>query len=129
MTNTQTLFTYRLKQAEDTLSDAKKMLQQRLSPTSIINRAYYSMFYMVLALFLKTDISSKTSKHAGVIGIFDKEFVHTGRIEKHYSKILHKMFDTRQESDYKELVELSLDEAAESVKLAEEFAEGIKKIM
>jgi uncharacterized protein (UPF0332 family) len=84
MTDTQTLFSHGLKQAEETLSDAGKMLQEHLSPGSIINRAYYSMFYAVLAILIKTGISLKTSKHAGVISIFDKEFVHTGRIGKHY---------------------------------------------
>jgi uncharacterized protein (UPF0332 family) len=128
MTDTQTLFNYRLKQAEETLSDTRKMLRERLSPRSIVNRAYYSMFYALLALFLKTGINPKTSKHSGVIAIFDKEFVHTGKVEKYYSKILHKMFDARQESDYKELVELSYDTAGESVKLAEEFLERIKRI-
>ncbi|MFH1824808.1 MAG: HEPN domain-containing protein [Candidatus Firestonebacteria bacterium] len=127
MTDSEILFTYRLNQAEETLSDAKKMLQNNLSPRSIINRAYYSMFYMVLALFLKTDISIKTSKHMGVISIFDKEFVHTGKIDKHYSKILHRMFKVRQEEDYKELMELSFEDATEFVKLAEEFIIGIKK--
>jgi len=60
MTDKQALLTYRLKQAEETLSDAKKMLVDKLSPRSIINRAYYSMFYAVLALFIKTDINLKT---------------------------------------------------------------------
>ncbi len=128
MTDKQALFTYRLKQAEETLSDAKRMLEDKLSPRSIINRAYYSMFYAVLALFLKADINLKTSKHAGIISIFDKEFVHKGKIDKHYSKILHKMFDARQESDYKEFVELSSEDTAEFVKLAGDFLEGIKKI-
>ena len=82
MTDKQVLFTYRLTQADETLSDAKRMLQNKLSPRSIINRAYYSMFYALLALFLKADINLKTSKHAGVISIFDKEFVHTGKIDK-----------------------------------------------
>jgi uncharacterized protein (UPF0332 family) len=128
MTDKQVLFTYRLTQADETLSDAKRMLQEKLSPRSIINRAYYSMFYALLALFLKADINLKTSKHAGVISIFDKEFVHTGKIDEHYSKILHKVFSARQEGDYKELVELSYEDAAEFVKLAEEFIEAIKKI-
>ncbi|MFH1896907.1 MAG: HEPN domain-containing protein [Candidatus Desantisbacteria bacterium] len=127
MTDKEVLFTYRLNQAKETLSDAKKMLENNLSPRSIINRAYYSMFYTVLALFLKADINLKTSKHIGVISIFDKEFVHTGKIDKHYSKILHRMFEVRQESDYKELVELSFEDAAEFVKLAEEFLVSIKK--
>ena len=129
MTEKQTLFQYRLKQAEETLSDVEKMLQENLSPRSIINRSYYSMFYAILALFLKTDINLKTSKHSGVISIFDKEFVHAGKIDKYYSKILHKAFDARQESDYKEFVELSTKDAAEAVKLAKEFIECIKEII
>ena len=129
MTDKQTLFTYRLKQAEETLFDAERMLQDNLSPRSITNRAYYSMFYAVLALFLKTDVALKTSKHTGVISIFDKEFVHTGKIDKHYSKILHKMFDLRQEGDYKELVALSAEDTVESVRLAKEFLRAIKDFM
>ena len=63
MTDKETLLSYRLKQAEETLLDAEKMLQNNLSPRSITNRAYYSMFYAVLALFLKEDVNIKTSKH------------------------------------------------------------------
>lgn len=129
MTEKQTLLFYRLKQAQETLSDAEKMLQNNLSPRSIINRAYYSGFYTLLALFLKTNIDLKTSKHAGIISVFDKEFIHTGKIDKYYSKILHKMFEARQEGDYRELVELSSVDAAEYVKLAKEFLENIKKFM
>jgi uncharacterized protein (UPF0332 family) len=128
MTDKETLILYRIKQAEETLSDAKKMLEDKLSPRSIINRAYYSMFYGVLALFLKGDIKIETSKHSGIISVFDSEFVHTGKIGKHYSKLLHKIFEARQEGDYKELVEFSNEDADKFVKLAEEFLEGIKKI-
>lgn len=126
MTDKQTLFAYRLKQAEETLSDADRMLQNNLGPRSIINRAYYSMFYALLALFLKSDLNIKTSKHTGIISIFDKEFVHTGKIDKHYSKILHKTFDARQEGDYKELIELSDEDATEHVTIAKDFLNGIK---
>ncbi|OIO72359.1 MAG: hypothetical protein AUJ85_10455 [Elusimicrobia bacterium CG1_02_37_114] len=129
MTDKQTLFTYRLKQAEETLYDCEKMLQNNLSPRSITNRAYYSMFYTVLALFLNTDTNLRTSKHAGVISIFDREFIHTGKIDKYYSKILHKMFDIRQEGDYKEYVKLTAEDSDRSVKLAREFLEGIKKFI
>jgi len=128
MTDKQTLFNYRITQAEETISDAKKMLDNRLSPRSIINRTYYSMFYAVLALFIKTDTNVRTSKHSGIISIFDKEFVHTGKLDKHYSKNLHKAFIIRQEGDYKELVELTLENATEFVELAEEFLDGIKNL-
>ena len=85
MTDKEALFAYRLKQAEETLLDAERMLQGSFSSRSITNRAYYSMFYAVLALFLKADMRIKTSKHIGVISIFDKEFILTGKIDKYYS--------------------------------------------
>jgi uncharacterized protein (UPF0332 family) len=128
MTDKETLFLYRLKQADETLSDARKMLKDKISPRSIINRAYYSMFYGVLALFLKHNTKIMTSKHSGIIGIFDAEFVHMGKIDCRYSKLLHQIFEARQEADYKELVEFSHGDAEEFVKLAQEFLEGIKKI-
>lgn len=129
MTDRQTLFEYRLNQAEITLADAKKMLKEGISSRSVINRAYYSMFYVVLSLFLKTNLSMKTSKHTGVIGLFDKEFVLSGRIDRRYSKMLHSMFDDRQESDYKELIEVSEDDAINGVACAEEFIDAIRKFI
>jgi len=57
MTDKQTLLAFRLKQAEETLTDAEKMLQSGLSTRSIINRAYYAVFYSILAIFLHGDIN------------------------------------------------------------------------
>ena len=62
MTDTQALFTYRLRQAAETLRDAEKMLQNDLTPRSVINRAYYAMFYTVLALFISAGLNPKTSR-------------------------------------------------------------------
>ncbi len=126
MTDKEKLITYRLKQAEETITDAEKMLQSNFSPRSIINRAYYAAFYSVLALFLQADTPLKTSKHSGVISIFDKEFVRPGKIDKYYSKILHKMAEFRQKADYREFVSLSAEDAVEHVKYAQEFLKAIK---
>lgn len=129
MTDKDVLFRYRISQAEETLSDAKKMLQENLSHRSIVNRAYYSMFYALLALFIDKGINLKTSKHSGVISFFDKEFVHTGKIDKYYSKMLHRMFNMRQEGDYKELVEITPDDAIQSVEHAKMFLDAIKSFV
>jgi uncharacterized protein (UPF0332 family) len=129
MTDKEALFSYRIKQAEETLLDAERMLEGDFSPRSITNRAYYSMFYSILALFLKSDVNIKTSKHIGVISLFDKEFIHTGKIDKYYSTILHKIFNIRLKGDYKEMVELSVEDAKEHVMLAREFLKGIKEFI
>ena len=129
MTDKETLFKYRIEQAEETLFDAAKMLKNHLSPRSIINRAYYSMFYAILALYINEGLNLKTSKHSGVISIFDKEFVHSGKIDKNFSKVLHRIFISRQEGDYKELVKISRDDAARSVANAEAFLSAIKNFI
>ena len=126
MTDKETLYLHRLQEAEETLRDAEKMLVERLTPRSIINRAYYSMFYLTLALFIKAGINPKTSKHKGIISLFDREFVNSGRIERRYSKMLHDTFDERLEADYKELVAVSFEDAAKYVNEAREFFERIK---
>ena len=128
MNDEKILFAYRLKQAEETLADAEAMLRSGLSPRSITNRAYYSMFYAILALFLKSDIRLKTSKHGGLVSIFDKEFVLTGKIDKRYSRILHDVFDARQEGDYKEFADVSPMEGAEHVTSARKFLDCIKEL-
>jgi len=129
MTDKEALFLYRLKQAEETLLDAERMLQGNFSSRSITNRAYYSMFYAVLALFLKTDVNIKTSKHVGIITLFDREFIQTKKCDKYYSIILHKMFNLRQKGDYKEFAEVTNEDASEHVKLAKEFLESIKSYL
>jgi uncharacterized protein (UPF0332 family) len=129
MTDKEALLAYRIKRAEETLSDAERMLETQISPRSVINRAYYTVFYTILSLFLHSDIDARTSKHSGVITIFDKEFVHNGKLDKKYSKIAHKMFDARQQEDYKELTEFSPGEAEEAVKLARDFVHAAKQLM
>ena len=75
MTDRETLLKYRIKQAEETLADAEAMWKGALSTRSIVNRAYYSMFYALLGLFLKSNIVLKTSKHSGMISMFDQLFI------------------------------------------------------
>lgn len=127
MTNTEALLSYRLKQAEEALSEAERMAREGFSPASIINRAYYSSFYLVLALFLKAGIAAKSSKHSGIISTFDKEFIKTGKIEKQCSKILHDLFDARQEADYKEFVNLTAADASELVTQTKFFFGKVKE--
>jgi len=91
MTDKQTLVSYRLQQAEETLSDAEGMLKGSFSPRSIINRAYYSMFYAVLGLLLHSGVNPRTSKHSGVLSAFDKVFVKTGRIDVRHTKALYRL--------------------------------------
>jgi uncharacterized protein (UPF0332 family) len=129
MTDRETLLRYRMQQADETLADAEAMTKAKLSPRSIINRAYYAMFYAVLGLFLKTNITLKTSKHSGIISMFDRTFILSGKIDRQFSKSLHKMFNARQVADYKELVEATSEEAVDALETAKQFVAEIKKVV
>jgi uncharacterized protein (UPF0332 family) len=129
MSDRETLLKYRIKQAEETLADAEAMAKGGLSNRSIVNRAYYAMFYAVLGLFLKTNITLKTSKHSGIISMFDQAFILSGKMNRQFSKSLHKMFNARQVADYKELVEVTAEEAEEAIKAAAKFIEEIKNVI
>lgn len=48
MTDREMLFTYRLREADETLDEALRMIEGGFTPRTIINRAYYAMFYAVL---------------------------------------------------------------------------------
>jgi uncharacterized protein (UPF0332 family) len=64
MTDKETLLAYRLREAEETLADARTMLGAGGSTRTVINRSYYAMFYGVLALFIQEGTDIRTSKHA-----------------------------------------------------------------
>lgn len=49
---------YRIKQAEESLDEARFLLEGKKSPRSVINRAYYAMFYAILALLVYEPYSS-----------------------------------------------------------------------
>lgn len=85
------------------------------------------MFYAVLALLLR---EGKTyTKHSGVIGAFDTFFVRTGLLPKTLSADLHKMFELRQEHDYKIMGEPDPKEARDSIDTAKRFIETIEHFL
>jgi uncharacterized protein (UPF0332 family) len=121
---TEVLITYRLEQAQTALDDAKYLLDGKRSPQSIINRSYYAMFYAAIALLQK--VGKIPSKHAGVISLFDKEFVKKGIFTKELSMDFHKAFELRQVSDYRTTKPLKREQAEQIWSKALHFVQAIK---
>ena len=119
------LIKHRLDQAQTALDDAKFLFEGKRSSQSIVNRAYYAMFYAVLALLQK--IGKVPSKHTGVISLFDTEFVIKDIFTKELSKDLHKLFEMRQASDYKASDEITDKQAEDAIKRAGSFVESVVK--
>ena len=121
------LVNYRLEQAQTALEDGKFLIKGGRSPQSIVNRAYYAMFYAALALLQK--VGKVPSKHTGVISLFDTEFVIRGIFPKDLSRNFHKAFEMRQIFDYHVLELASAAKAQEILQKAVSFVEAVKKYL
>jgi len=114
---------YRMEQAQSALEDAEFLISHNRSGLSVVNRAYYAMFYAVLALL--QDTSPLPSKHTGIIGLFDVMYIRTGLFDKQRSKDLHRAFDLRQASDYKTIEPITPEQAQEITDTARVLVEAI----
>jgi uncharacterized protein (UPF0332 family) len=114
---------YRIQQAHDSLREAGILVRER-SWRGAINRAYYAMFYAVLALAVVEGYS--TSKHAGVLAFFDREYVKKDVFSKALSQKMHLAFERRQTQDYGEFVLIEESTAQETLADATEFVDAIE---
>ncbi|RLC59524.1 MAG: HEPN domain-containing protein [Chloroflexota bacterium] len=119
----EALLRYRMEQAHDTLREAEILLNAA-ALRGAINRAYYAMFYALLALLATKQLG--TSKHSGAISLFDREFVKTGVFPRELSRSLHLAFDRRQTHDYGEMVEIDQQIAEETLAEAKSFVAAIE---
>lgn len=91
------LIRYRMEQADEALAAAALNLANGLE-RSAINRAYYAMFYAVLALLAARTI--ETSRHSGAVAQFDLLYVKSQVFRSDLSQSLHRAFLHRQAADY-----------------------------
>ena len=118
---------YRLKQAEESVDEAEYLLSGGKSPRSIINRAYYGMFYAVLALLIFEPFAS--SKHAGILSYFNKRFIKEGIFPEELGRSINNAFELRQRGDYREYVELSYEQVSPFIKSAREFIGQVRSYL
>ena len=130
--NQKMLVERRLEQAQATLEEANLLIFRGRTTLGAVNRAYYAMFYAVLALLQYINMVPR--KHSGALALFDNEFVKKGIFSKELSNNLHKAFEARQVSDYHMVDPVGREDAEDLITFIEmllkfiyEFPEKIKK--
>lgn len=124
MENKVSLAKYRLEMAKERLHSAKILLDAESLKDSI-GRSYYAMFTAARAVLALDGVDF--SKHAGVIGYFQKEFIKTGIFETRYSKYLSQAFQIRNNTDYADFFIVSREEAVEQYERAVEFVARLER--
>ena len=117
------LIKYRLEQANEMIQDVQLLIENnRLR--SAVNRIYFGMFYALLALGLAHQF--ETSKHAQLLGLFNKNFINEGLIDSKYGKIINKAFIRRTKGDYDTYVEFEKEIVTEMFGEMQDFISEIK---
>ena len=125
--NQKILVAYRLTQASETLEEAMFLLEGGKSLRAVTNRAYYSMFYAILALMIDEPFTS--SKHSGVLSYFNRRFIREGIFPEEMGRAINRAFELRQQGDYRENVELTREQVTPLIEAATAFLEMVKAYM
>jgi hypothetical protein len=113
-----------MEKARERLAAAEELLAKSLFGDSI-GRSYYAVFTAARAILALVGLDSKS--HAGVIAFFNRHFVKTGILPKHFSKIISDVKRGREASDYADYVEFSREEAGNQLKEAQAFVSTVEQ--
>ncbi|MDI6752511.1 MAG: HEPN domain-containing protein [bacterium] len=116
---------YRLGKARKILAEAEDNLAQNHYGVSI-NRSYYAMFTAARALLAIKEMDS--SKHSGVIALFNQHIVKAGLFPKEINKFLAKAKGLREDADYGDFVEMSKEDAQTQLDRAKKFVKEVKSV-
>lgn len=120
------LVKYRLEKAHTKIDLAKILLENEQFEDSL-SRSYYAMFSAARALLATKHLDS--SKHSGVISLFNQHFVKTNFVDKRLGKILMEAKDFREEGDYGDYTKLDEIDAKKQLENAEFFIDNVEQIL
>lgn len=107
---------YRIEQARESLRASKIMLDNKMVKDSI-NRSYYSAFYAMKAVLAIEEKDFK--RHKDVVAYFNKMYVATGKFPKDLGRMIAKLQQLREKSDYDDFFVASIAKAEQQIMTAE----------
>ena len=117
---------YRLSSAKEKLKSAEILFQQGQYNDSV-SRSYYAMFSAARALLAMLSLDS--SKHSGIISLFNQHFIKTGKVDKELGRLLKEAKDVREGGDYDDFFVASRELAEKQLEEARLFVNKIEKVL
>lgn len=115
---------YRLKKAKQCLKSAEAILKIGDDYNLVVNRSYYAIFHGMRSI-LALD-GKDFEKHSAVISYFRREYIKTHKIPVEASDIIGSAFSNRNDSDYEDFYEPTVNEAKEQFEAAKRFIEIVE---
>ena len=124
MNPSDVLARHRIARAHAALQEADLLIEQQHF-SGALNRVYYAAFYAARALLATRNLDS--SRHSGVIALFQEHFVRTGIVPTDTARALPRAFEKRQTSDYGDFSEPSSDEVVSLRSQVETFVRACEQ--
>lgn len=117
---------HRLERAREAFAEGDQLLTAG-SARGAVNRLYYAAFYAARALLATREVDS--SKHSGVIALFQRRFVKTSLVDADTARILARTFAKRQMTDYADFTGIDVEEAREIRAKVATFVEECARVL
>lgn len=109
----------RLKQARESLEEAKDLLVQDAAVNFVMNSLYYSFLYAMYGLLEMR--GHAISAQSAAIALFEREYIQTGMMEAAFIEAIRSAFDLRPACDCEGKKNATVEDAERLLPLAEEF--------
>ena len=94
---------------------------------TLANRLYYAVFHAVTALLIKNGLHA--GSHQGVSVLFNKHFVKENLVDEKYGRLLARLENMREKSDYTCLFETTKEEVVPMIPQAKEMITIIESLI
>ncbi|HPS56884.1 MAG TPA: HEPN domain-containing protein [Spirochaetota bacterium] len=122
----EALIAYRFEQAKETIAVSEFLFNSDKLPVAV-NRIYYGIYYALTALALKHMF--ETSKHAQLLGWFNRVFISGNIVDISYGRILRNAFQNRTKSDYDAYIHFDRTEVAAMLEEMKDFIAMIESLL
>ena len=118
------LVNHRLEQAKEDLIASKALYDLKLYKSSN-NRAYYSIFHSLKAVFALEPVDFK--RHKDVIAYFNKNYVHTEIFPKSMGRRIADASKIREDSDYDDEFVVKIEDTFAQIQTAEDLIKLVEE--
>ncbi|WP_421947209.1 HEPN domain-containing protein [Phaeodactylibacter xiamenensis] len=122
----EALAQYRIDRAMESIDEAR-ILAEKNHWNTTVSRLYYACFYVASAYLITNNIKAGT--HNGVKTAFNKELIKTAIIPKEYGLIYSRLFNLRQDADYRDFRDFSEHEISPLIEAVEMIVEELVSII
>lgn len=114
---------YRIEQAKESLKASQIMLENNMIKDAI-NRSYYAVFYALKAVLALEEKDFK--RHKDVVAYFNKMYVATEKFPREFGRMIAKLQQLREKSDYDDFFIASMEKAEQQILAAEKVITEIE---